>query len=93
MKKGKTRLLACLCILLVICYSFGVLLPHSHEGLGETCAVCAFFRLLRSVAAVTVLGTISAFSADILCKALRVSNGVVSMKHGTLILQKVKLSR
>ncbi|MGM9562648.1 MAG: hypothetical protein ACI3VQ_01045 [Faecousia sp.] len=92
MKKGKARLLACLCILLVVCYSFGVLLPHSHEGIGETCAICAVFRLLRSVAAVAVLGTVSALSARMLCKAIRISNEVVSMKHGTLILQKVKLS-
>lgn len=92
MKKGKTRLLACLCLLLVVCYSFGVLLPHSHEGIGESCAVCAIFRLLRSVAAVTVLGTAAALSADILRKGIRIDNEVVSMKHGTLILQKVKLS-
>lgn len=93
MKKEQTRILACVCIFLVLCYSFGVLLPHTHECMGENCVICSFFELLKNVFAVALPGAAAVFSTDTFCKLIAKFREIPSAKRETLILLKVKLSR
>ena len=46
-KKLKS-IVAFLCILVIIAYTFIVLLPHSHDCVGTDCTVCALIEISRN---------------------------------------------
>ena len=49
------RLLAFICILLVLVYASALLLPHSHEDGDEHCVICALIKVTGGIPAATGL--------------------------------------
>lgn len=94
MKKAQTkkRIIAFLCILLLICYPFGFLLLQSHECAGENCAICSFIAFLKDAFTPASLTVFSLFALAVIVKTVLTFRKFILIKNGTLIRQKVKLT-
>ena len=68
MKKAQNRkrIVAFICILLLICYPFGFLLLQSHECAGENCAICSFIAFLKNASTAVSLTVFALVFLDII---------------------------
>ncbi len=90
-KKWKS-LIAFLCILIIIAYASIVFLPHTHDGIGSDCTVCALIGNLRNTMIGLVLAATAHRLANIVSAILSTNKSIPSGNSGTLVALKVKLS-
>ena len=90
--KNWKRIVAFLCILLVIAYTSIIFLPHAHDCVGSDCTVCALIETSRNTMIGLVLAAAVHQLANILftisCSYKSISLG----DSGTPVALKVKLS-
>lgn len=84
--------MAVLATLLILACVFLVFLPHSHECVETDCSICSMREILRNMLSwielTSVVGFISKISVVLLC----ISACVLSVRDGTPVGRKVKLS-
>ena len=83
---------AALAILLILACVFLVFLPHDHECVETDCSICSMRETLRNMLSwielTTVVGSILQLSVILFCA----SACVLSVRDGTPVGRKVKLS-
>ncbi|MBO5312413.1 MAG: hypothetical protein J6B29_00460 [Clostridia bacterium] len=92
LRKNWKSIVAFLCILLIIAYTFIVFLPHAHDCVGSDCTVCALIETSRN----TIIGLALVATAHQLANAVfTISSSYKFMplrNDGTPVALKVKLS-
>ena len=86
------RLFAFICILLVIVYASALLLPHSHEGGDEHCAICALIKASCGILVATGLCFILSFGEEITHRCFDPFLTALILHDSAPVWLKVKLS-
>ena len=90
--KNWKRIVALLCILIIVAYTSIIILPHAHNCVGPDCTVCALIEISRD----TMIGFVLAATVHQLANiAITISNSYKFMplgNGGTPVALKVKLS-
>ena len=90
--KNWKRIVAFLCILLVIVYTSIVFLPHIHDCVGPDCTVCALIETSRnSLIGLALIAVVYQF-ANIVFTISSSYKSILSGNKGTPVALKVKLS-
>lgn len=86
------RLLAVVCILLVLVYTSALLLPHSHEGGSEECAACAFLKSSCGILAAVGLCFFLSCKGNEACRIFDAFRNALILHDSAPVWLKVKLS-
>ena len=90
--KNWKRIVAFLCILLVIVYTSIVFLPHIHDCVGPDCTVCTLIETSRSsLIGLALIAVVYQF-ANIVFTISSSYKSILSGNKGTPVTLKVKLS-
>ena len=90
-KRITMRFFAVICLLLVLIYAVCLLLPHSHDGGAESCAVCTFIEVGGPAAAVIGIFVLS-FEGELCSRIFDVFRNALILHDGAPVWLKVKLS-
>ena len=90
--KNWKRIVALLCILIIVAYTSIIILPHAHNCVGPDCTICAFIETSRNTLIGLALIAAVYQLANIVFIISSSYKSIPSGNNGTPVALKVKLS-
>ena len=92
MKGNTSKPVAFILILLILIYNLAVFLPHTHDCFDSECTACSVIALSRDTFGTVILRAALICSLWLLLIIEESGQKIVSVREGTLVGLKVKLS-